>query len=134
MSLTDIGTRYELYRSQLMSSRAVGLTALYNRFHQPKEGASDIELLRTLQIELDHAVTSSYGWSDLDLGHGFHQTRQGIRFTLSESARRIVLDRLLALNHERYEEEVRSGLHEKKAKRGISKRNLERTAGQGQLL
>jgi hypothetical protein len=27
-----------------------------------------------------------------------------------------VLDRLLALNHERYAEEVRQGLHDKKAK------------------
>ena len=44
-------------------------------------------------------------WSDLDLGHGFHQTKQGIRYTISEVARREVLDRLLALNHERYAQE-----------------------------
>jgi len=36
----------------------------------------------------------------LDLGHGFHETKQGIRDTISESARRIVLDRLLAHNHQ----------------------------------
>src|ERR1041384_2385085 len=50
----------------------------------------------------------------LDLGHGFHQTKQGERYTLSEPARRTVLDRLLALNHQRYAEEVKAGLHEKK--------------------
>ena len=48
-----------------------------------------------------------------DLGHDFHETKQGLRFTISESARREVLDRLLRLNHERYEEEVRQGLHDK---------------------
>jgi len=33
---------------------------------------------------------------------------------VSESARREVLARLLKLNHERYAEEVKQGLHEKK--------------------
>jgi hypothetical protein len=51
---------------------------------------------------MDHAVAAAYGWTDLDLGHGFHHTKQGIRYTISEAARRTVLDRLLALNHERY--------------------------------
>ena len=63
---------------------------------------------------MDNAVAAAYGWSDLDLGHGFHETKQGIRFTISESARREVLARLLKLNHERYAEEVAQGLHDKK--------------------
>src|ERR1700682_149606 len=45
-----------------------------------------------------------------------HQTKQGLRYTISETARRKVLARLLKLNHERYAEEVRQGLHEKKGK------------------
>ena len=36
----------------------------------------------------------------------FHDTQQGLRFTVSEPARRELLDRLLALNHQRHEEEV----------------------------
>lgn len=70
---------------------------------------------------LDHAVAAAYGWSDLDLGHGFYRTPQGLRYTISEPARREVLRRLLELNHARYAEEVKAGLHEKKpgkAKRG----------------
>ncbi len=65
---------------------------------------------------------STHGWSDLagssgsQLGHVFPETRQGVRYTLSESARRTVLDRLLALNNQDYEEEVKAGLHDKKAK------------------
>jgi hypothetical protein len=63
---------------------------------------------------MDQAVAAAYGWTDLDLGHGFHQTRQGVRYTISEPAHQEVLARLLRLNHERDAEEVRQGLHEKK--------------------
>ena len=70
---------------------------------------------------MDRAVAAAYGWDDLALGHDFHQTAQGVRFTLSESARREVLGRLLELNHRRYEEEVAAGLHEKK--KGSKKRS-----------
>jgi hypothetical protein len=59
-------------------------------------------------------VARAYGWEDLNLGHGFHQTKQGLRYTMSEAARREALDRLLALNHRRYAEEVAAGLHERK--------------------
>jgi|GEM_PF-758342 len=55
------------------------------------------------------------------LGHGFHETAQGVRFTISEPARREVLTRLLELNHERNAEEVRQGLHEKKGKKNSRK-------------
>ena len=99
-----------------MLSRQEGLTKTYNRFHDPDESAADIQKLRDLHVEMDKAVAAAYGWSDLDLGHGFHETKQGIRFTISESARREVLSRLLKLNHERYAEEVKQGLHDKKGK------------------
>ena len=39
------------------------------------------------------------------------------QLTISEAARREVLARLLQLNHDRYEEEVRQGLHEKDIKK-----------------
>src|SRR3954468_17106387 len=65
---------------------------------------------------MDQAVAAAYGWADLDLGHGFHETKQGVRYTISEPARREVLARLLKLNHERYAEEVAKGLHDKKGK------------------
>jgi hypothetical protein len=71
---------------------------------------------------LDKAVAAAYGWDDLDLGHGFHETKQGLRFTISEPARREVLQRLLKLNHQRYEEEVKQGLHSKKRGAGTGKR------------
>jgi len=57
-------------------------------------------------MEMDYQVAKACGWEDLDLSHGFHETKQGLRYTISEEARREVLDRLLLLNHERYEEEA----------------------------
>ena len=105
-----------------MSSRREGLTKTYNRFHDRGEASADIARLRALHVELDQAVAAAYGWSDLDLGHGFHPTKQGERYTLSEPARRTVLDRLLALNHHRYAEELQAGLHEKGAKKSKAKK------------
>ena len=105
-----------------MLARQEGLTKTYNRFHDPDELAEDIQKLRELHVEMDNAVASAYGWTDLDLGHGFHETKQGIRYTISEPARREVLARLLKLNHERYAEEVKQGLHEKGKKKGGGKR------------
>ena len=105
-----------------MSSRQEGLTKTYNRFHDPDESAADIQSLRDSHVELERAVAAAYGWSDLDLNHGFHETKQGLRFTIGEPARREVLARLLKLNHERYAEEVKQGLHAKKAAKGSRKR------------
>ena len=78
---------------------------------------------------MDNAVAAAYGWTDLDLGHGFHETKQGVRYTISETARREVLARLLKLNHERYAEEVKQGLHEKaKAPASAGKRKPKQAA------
>ncbi len=115
--LEDIGVSYHAHRRDLMVSSDKGMTTTYNRFHNPQESADDIEHLRVLQAEMDQAVARTYSWDDLDLGHGFHQTKQGLRLTISEAARREVLDRLLRLNHERYAEEVAQGLHDKGGKR-----------------
>jgi hypothetical protein len=110
--LRSVGERCYGHRQSVMLSRQEGLTRTYNRFHYADETAPDIVKLRDLHVEMDRAVADAYGWTDLNLGHGFHHTKQGLRFTISEEARREVLGRLLALNHERYEEEVRQGLHD----------------------
>ena len=104
--LDDIGERYYTHRQTIMQTRREGLTATYNRFHNAHDRAPDLQQLRELHVEMDQAVAAAYGWTDLALDHGFHDTKQGVRFTVSEPARRELLDRLLALNHQRYEEEV----------------------------
>jgi hypothetical protein len=109
-----IACTYYEHSQKSMMERNEGLTRTYRRFHTDSESSSDIQKLRELHVEMDNAVATAYGWSDLGLGHGFHETKQGIRFRISESARREVLSRLLKLNHERYAEEVAQGLHEKR--------------------
>lgn len=131
----ETSLKYHEHRRQIMLSRQEGLTATYNRFHNPEEGAGDIVRLRELHVEMDKAVAGAYGWgndeggmmndelkseeqnsslsnhhSALDLGHDFHETAQGVRFTVSEAARREILSRLLKLNHERYEEEQKAAV------------------------
>jgi hypothetical protein len=125
----DIGKRYYDVRSQMMTDRNEGLTKLYNRFNTRHEDQKDILSLRSLRSQLDYAIAAAYGWTDLDLGHGFHETKQGIRYTIAEAARREVLDRLLALNHERYAQEQAKLSAEPRAKR----RGRKRTAAQSGL-
>lgn len=111
--LNSLGLRYSEQRAELQTIYEIGLTTAYNRFHDPDRG--DLSPLRALHKEMDQAVAAAYGWTDLDLDHGFHQTKQGLRYTISESARVEVLDRLLELNHARYAQEVKEGLHPKAA-------------------
>ena len=133
--LESVGARYDSMRREIMVARDEGLTKTYNRIHDQSEQSEDTARLRALHMEMDQAVAAAYGWSDLDLGHGFHATKQGERYTISEPARRTVLDRLLALNHQRYAEEVAAGLHDKAAKKTANKKKkLESAAPQGELI
>ena len=110
-----------------------GLTKLYNRFHDFNQTDNDISTLRELQVAIDLAVAAAYGWQDLDLGHGFHETKQGIRFTISEAARREVLDRLLALNHQRHAEDVAAAAARATATPAKPGRKKKDTGGQANM-
>ncbi|MCY7331121.1 MAG: restriction endonuclease [Pseudanabaena sp. CAN_BIN31] len=155
--LETIGEKYYNQRQQIMQNTQLGLTKTYNRFHEPNDTDPEIEKLRQLHIEMDYAVLKAYRWkpsppsplsqgasgdkNDLllplplgegwgeGLNHDFHQTKQGQRFTISETARRDILDRLLALNHARYAEEVKAGLHDK----AKGKKKKEKVAIEGQF-
>lgn len=105
-SLEDIGERYHSFRSEIMAARREGLTSTYNRFNSQRETSLDISSLRKLHVEMDHMVAATYGWSDIKLDHAFRETKQGVRYTLSESVRREIIERLLALNHERHAHEL----------------------------
>jgi hypothetical protein len=123
-STEKIGEAYYSYRLQLANEKVIGMTNLYHLMHEGSEDHAICQL-RSLHVEMDNAVAAAYGWSDLILDHGFHETKQGIRYTISEAARREVLQRLLKLNHERYAEEVKQGLHGKKktaTKKGAPKK------------
>jgi len=125
-TLETIGEAYYTHRQTIMQTRQEGLTKTYNRFHDPTQTDPDIQTLCDLHIQMDTAVAAAYGWHDLTLDHDFHETKQGLRFTISEGDRREVLDRLLELNHQRYAEEVAQGLHDKKSKKGKGKKKTTR--------
>ena len=130
-SLEFVGKSYYDYRESIMLSQQKGLTQTYNRFHNPDEKSVDVQKLRDLQVELDNAISFAYGWSDLQLEHDFHVVSsilnkdgkrvEEIRFTISPEAKEEVLERMLKLNHQRHEEEVRQGLHDKRGKKKYKK-------------
>jgi hypothetical protein len=118
--MRGLGDRLDTFRRGLMLARQAGLTATYNLVHNPACADADIAELRAIHRGIDEAVARAYGWADLvdaGLGHGFHDTRQGIRYTIAPVVKQEVLDRLLELNHARYEAELQAGLHAKKSPR-----------------
>lgn len=138
LSLKEPGERYYEFRRQLMIERQEGLTKIYNRVHNPAEQSEGIKSLRLLRVGMDQMVAKAYGWNDFDADHSFHETKQGVRFAMGESARRNVLDRLLALNHERYEQETKAGLDGSKtnpntAKRALHEKEVTDIRAQGRL-
>jgi hypothetical protein len=126
--LEDVGERYHEHRRELMQRLGEGLTKTYNRFNNANETTEDIVQLRELHRQLDTAVVTAYGWTDLGvnegapLRHDFHESKQGVRWTLHPDARRDVLDRLLTLNHQRHAEEIAAGVRDKKRSTGKRKR------------
>ena len=86
------------------------------------EAVEGIEKLRRLQEEMDEAVLAAYGWHEdsamgpaLELRHDFYEVdflpeNDRVRYTIHPDARREILERLLKLNHQRHEEEVKAGL------------------------
>ena len=139
MALESVGKQYYEHRKQLMHSLWIGLTKIYNLFHardlscetvakvSKKDpdtaavGFNELLKLRRLHVEIDHVVRDAYGWQDLELEHDFHEVEtlpenDRIRYTISPTARREVLKRLLAENHARAEFEAQQPLS--KAARG----------------
>lgn len=96
-----LGEAYHEHRRQTMLAHQLGLTKTYNLFHNPRCADADITRLRESHAALDHAILACYGWTDLDPAHGFHPNDRGqTRYTISPTARRTLLRRLLALNLE----------------------------------
>jgi len=89
-----------------------------------EEAIQGILKLRQLHVEMDEAVLEAYGWHEdtekwgkaIALRHDFYEVdylpeNDRVRYTIHPEARKEVLKRLLLLNHERYEEEIKQGLH-----------------------
>ncbi|MGW1491972.1 Eco57I restriction-modification methylase domain-containing protein [Streptomyces sp. NPDC002402] len=117
--LSRLGDRLDAFRRDLMQRRSASLTATYNLVHDQDCQDPDIRELRAIHQSIDEEVARAYGWHDLldqpgGLGHGFHGTHQGPRYTVGPVVRQEILDRLLEENKRRYQAEVDAGLHAKK--------------------
>jgi hypothetical protein len=107
--LDQIGRTLDNERREIMLRRDIGLTKLYSLTNDPSVGNaadSDIARMREIHRELDEVVLNAYGWSDLALGHGFHEYKKMERWTVSSAARVELLDRLLEENHDRASSEA----------------------------
>ena len=130
--LSGLGEEFFEKRKCYMLSNNKGLTKFYNDFHDPDISNAEIDELRGIQCRINELVMDRYGWGDVVLDHGFHDVaylREGMnmRFTIGEETREEILYRLSILNKERYKEEVRQGLHEKKGSK-IKKKAQRKTA------
>lgn len=113
--LEEVGRKYSTIRDDIRLNGRIGLTDLYNRFHDPADTSGRIEDLRGLHHEMDFAVLRAFGWNDLDLEHGFRDVsslpeNDRVRLTVSERARTDLLRRLCDLNHQRYAVEAMSSM------------------------
>lgn len=116
--LSLLGERLSVLRRDVMMSRNLGMTKLYNLIHNPNKIDSELSSLRELHCKIDKAVLNAYEWNDIILDHGYHKVaylpdNDNIRFTISESARIELLGRLLELNRQRYDEEVQQEVSSK---------------------
>ena len=123
--LEDIGQRYYEFRAKLMVDHNEGLTATYNRFHDPEERDASILRLRELHAEMDRAVLDAYGWQDVqprceflldyeeegdeEEESGKRRKKKPWRYRWPDEVRDEVLARLIALNGERAAQERRVG-------------------------
>lgn len=71
-----------------------------------------IRELRKLHIQMDQSVVDLYGWNDLELQHDFYELEylpenDRVRFSIDPASRKEVLKRLLLLNLNQYNEEMK---------------------------
>lgn len=105
------GQAFYDHRQACLQARQLGLTKLYNLFHNPACADDDIQEMRRLSAAMDNAVLACYGWQDVDLAHGFHANdRKKIRWMPAPAAQRELFIRLMALNQQVAAEEARRGL------------------------
>lgn len=111
--LEEAGQELWELRTAMHNRGDLSLLGIYREFNNPSSALEDVSKLRNAHARVDHALRDAYGWSDLELDHDFRETGLGLRYAISETEKGELLGRLLTLNDDRYEDEVRRGLHVK---------------------
>ena len=117
-----------------------GYTPIFNAYHSRDSNGRNIDILRSVKRKVDTVVAAAYRLHDLAenkgvaLGHDFHMTKQGERWTFHPEVRREVLDRLSSVNSLRYREEASDRSAHKKGMRDSPSRKSKRKTDQPTLL
>lgn len=111
--LNYLAEDYDKLRNEYTHSQNLGLTKIYNKFHNPNYSDKSIDLLREKQVLIDIEVLRLYNWSDINLDHNFYEVsylpeNDRVRFTMSENSRVEILRRLSELNQSRHRIEVQT--------------------------
>ena len=107
--LESAGRACHEFRAELMVAKGAGMTAIYNRFHDPKERDPRIARLHELHARMDRVVLDAYGWTDISTTCEFRldyevdeeeggRKRKPWRYRWPSDVHDEVLARLLALN------------------------------------
>jgi hypothetical protein len=112
--LYQAGEQYYDFRAGIMNSEQVGLTVIYNWFHDPSCAEPAVLTMRELQNCMDRAVLDAYGWTDIrpscefipefddeDEEENGRQYKKKFRYRWPDDMRDEVLSRLLELNRRR---------------------------------
>lgn len=100
--LGTVGVELDAAIRSAQTDLNLGLTGLFNRFHDPTDSNPLIESLRSTWRAVDHSVLAAYGWDDLCPSFDFRENAEGaVRWSWDENTSREALDRTLELNHER---------------------------------
>ena len=108
-------------QNEQMQSTNIGITEFMNNINNEADTSSPVELFRSLKAKLDQEIINAYGWTDINLNHGFYDLdflpkNDCTRFTISQSARDKIISRLANLNQERFSEQSQRNKTAKKNK------------------
>lgn len=132
-ALHALGEELHTVRQEVMLSRELGLTKLYNLINDPdcSPRDRDVRTLRDIHERLDHAVVAAYDWDDVPLDHGFHTYRQHQRWTVSPAARVELMDRLLEENHRRHaleQKQLQQAQHQEQQEKDAKKKRKKKSS------
>jgi len=112
----EAATQFNHLAVEFSARHGCGLTDVMNAIHSPENADATIAELRRLLSGIDAEVAAAYGWDDVDVTYDFREfgggsTNDKWRWALSADATSLLLEKLVAINRQRYEEEVERGLH-----------------------
>lgn len=104
----EAATQFNHLAVEFAVAHGGGLTDVMNAMHAPGNADATIAELRRLLSVIDAEVAAAYGWDDVEVTHEFREFDGGSvndrwRWALSADTTSMLLERLVALNRERFE-------------------------------